>query len=94
MKRSLLTVTAISLLGSVQVSMSAEPRAARQVSADQAMACIRLALTATPGQLRELEIKVENQRTICEVEVIGAGGKKFEVYVDVLAGKVTRVMDD
>ena len=58
------------------------------------MACIKLAVAATPGQVRELEIKVDNQRTICEVEIIGAGGKKYEVYVDVLAGKVTRVMDD
>ena len=75
------------------LGISAEPKAAKQVTADQAIACIKLAVAAKAGNVREMEVKADSNRTVCEVEIVATDGKKHEVYVDVAAAKVLRVED-
>lgn len=77
--------------GSVNAAQS--KRAEELVSAEQAIACIKAAVAERQGRVKELEIDVERGRTICEVEVIDANGRKFEVHVDVAANKVVKVDD-
>jgi uncharacterized membrane protein YkoI len=91
--KSLITAASLSLIAIAQSGMAAEPRAAKQVSAEQAMSCIKQAVAAKAGQIKELEVKVESNRTVCEVEIIAADGKKHEVYIDVAANKVLRIED-
>lgn len=93
MKKNLTIATAIALGAVSFASLSAEPRAPKHVSADQAIACIKAALAAKPGNITELEVKTERNKTVCEVELIASDGKKFEVYVDVASGKVMRIED-
>ena len=83
----------VSAIGASANLNAAEPRAPKHVTADQAMMCIKAAIGARAGSIRELEVKVESNRTVCEVEVIAADGKKHEVYIDVGANKVLRVED-
>ena len=68
-------------------------RAPKHLSAEQAIACIKLAVATRAGNVTELEAKVDNNKTLCEVEITDAKGKKYEVYVDVAANKVIRVED-
>ena len=94
MKRSVLIASGIIVSALAVPTFSAEPRAPRHVSADQAIACIKSALSAKPGNIREMEAKRDGNKTVCEVEVIASDGKKFEVSVDVATGKVLRVAED
>ena len=86
-------IVAIVAAGSTAAWAADKSRAPKELTGEQAIACIKHALSAKAGSLRELEVKIENSRTVCEVEVIDASGKKFEVYVDVAANKVLRVDD-
>lgn len=86
------TLLAIGLLAAGQAAVSADAaRAARYLTAEQAGACIKHALAAKPGHVLELEAKVDNNRTMCEVEIVGTDGKKYEVIVDVAGDKVAKV---
>ncbi|MGI5415324.1 PepSY domain-containing protein [Actinomadura luteofluorescens] len=45
------------------------------------------ALKAVPGEVHEIELDDDNGRTVWEVDVAGADGKKHEVIVDAATGK-------
>lgn len=92
MNRYTTYAVAVSLLLASHVGLSADSaRPQKHITSEQAIACIKLAVAAKAGSVTELDVKIENNRTICEVEVIDAKGKKYEVYVDVAANKVARV---
>lgn len=94
MRTSTLGSMALYFLLATPLAWSADTaKAPKHLTTDQAVSCIKLAVAARAGNVRELEVDVENNRTICEVEVIDSKGKKFEVYVDVAANKVLRVED-
>jgi uncharacterized membrane protein YkoI len=92
-------VSHISIVAAVLLSSAASLHAAdkqrppKHLTLDQAVTCMKHALGAKAGNIRELEAKVDNNRTLCEVEIVDANGRTFEVYVDVAAGKVLRVED-
>src|SRR5688572_17292706 len=68
-------------------------RAQKHLTADQATACIKHAASARAGNITKLEVKVDDNRTICEVHLEDAKGKNFEAQIDVAANKVLRVKD-
>jgi uncharacterized membrane protein YkoI len=86
-------IAAFLLAGSHTVLAAEKERAPRQVTADQAIACIKHAVAARAGHVTDVDIKVNDNRTICEVSLVDAKGKKFEAHVDVAANKVVRVKD-
>lgn len=92
-----LTLTALiagSLILSLPVASAAEKdRAQKHLTAAQATACIKHATSARTGNITKLEVKVDDNRTICEVHLEDAKGKNFEAHVDVAANKVLRVKD-
>lgn len=92
-RRTFYSIVAVLGLASAAAIPGEATRPQRQLSADQAIECIRLAVAARPGNVRELEVKVDGKRTLCEVEVIDANGKKLDVYVDIAAKTVVRVDD-
>jgi hypothetical protein len=65
----------------------------RHLTTDQAIACIKQASSARPGNITKLEVDVDDGKTICEVHFEDAKGKNFEAHVDVAANKVLRVKD-
>ena len=91
MTRTVLYIFALVMTAAAFPALSAEPRAPKHLTAEQAVACIKSAVAAKAGNVRELEAKVESNKTVCEVEIIASDGKKFEIYVDVASGKVLRV---
>lgn len=81
------------MVSAVASVYAADGRAPKHLTADQAMMCIKTAVGAKAGNIRELEVKIEGNRTVCEVEMIASDGKKHEVYIDVGANKVLRIED-
>jgi len=59
--------------------------------ADQMIASIRTAVAAKPGNVLGVEAETENGKTHCDVEVLAADGKTYEVEVDVASNKVVGV---
>ena len=92
-----LTITGIFagfLLATSLFSVAADkPRAPRHLTADQASACIKQAVSTRAGNVTKLEVKVDDNRTICEVHLEDAKGKNFEAHVDVAANKILRIKD-
>jgi hypothetical protein len=81
------------LAASPFVSGADKDRAQKHLSAAQATACIKHASSARAGNITKLEVKVDDNRTICEVHLEDAKGKNFEAHVDVAANKVLRIKD-
>ena len=69
-------------------------RPPKDITADEAVACIRTAAAAKAGRVRELDVKIENGAKICQVEIAADDRRKYEVHVDVVTNKVLRVEDD
>ena len=74
-------------------SAADKERAPKQLTAAQATACIKHATSASAGNITKLEVKVDDNRTICELHLEDAKGKNFEAHVDVAANKVLRIKD-
>jgi uncharacterized membrane protein YkoI len=59
-----------------------------KVTIDQA---IKAALDKTPGTAVEAELERKHDKTVWEVEVVGADGKTSEVHIDAATGAVIDV---
>jgi hypothetical protein len=82
------------LLSLTSLSGAADrPRALKHLTADEVSACVKQAVSARAGNIKKVEVKVDNNRTICEVHLEDAKGKDFETHVDVAAKTVLRVKD-
>ena len=68
-------------------------RAQKHMTADQVSACVKQAVGARAGNITKLEVKVDDNRTICEVHLEDAKGNNFEAHIDVAANKLLRVKD-
>jgi hypothetical protein len=91
-------VTAVLITGSLVAALpfasaADKARAQKHLTAAQATDCIKHATSARAGNVTKLEVKVDDNRTICEVHLEDAKGKNFEAHVDVAANKVLRVKD-
>jgi cation transport regulator ChaC len=86
-------VSGVVLAASSFVSAADKDRATRHLTAAQATSCIKTASGARAGNITKLEVKVDDNRTICEVHFEDAKGKNFEAHVDVAGNKVLRVKD-
>ena len=52
------------------------------------------ALKAKPGKVVETEVETEGGKTHCDVVILAADGKKYEVEVDVATNKVVAIEED
>ena len=52
------------------------------------------ALKAKPGKVVETEVETEDGKTHCDVKILAADGKTYEVEVDVATNKVTAIEED
>ena len=90
---SIMLVGGALLAATSVVSAADKDRATRHLTAAQATSCIKTASGARAGNITKLEVKVDDNRTICEVHFEDAKGKNFEAHVDVAGNKVLRVKD-
>lgn len=61
------------------------------LSVEEFIASIRTAVAAKPGRVQSVEAESEDGKTLCDVTVLAADGKTYEVAVDVASNKVTEV---
>ncbi len=82
-------------LGVVAYGIEAEGQDAKKakpaITADQMIASVRTAIAAKPGNLLGVEVEKEVGKTICEVEILTADGKIYEVEVDIASNAVVEV---
>lgn len=82
-------------LGVVAYGIEAEGQDAKKakpaITADEMIASVRTAIAAKPGNLLGVEVEKEVGKTICEVEILTADGKIYEVEVDIASNAVVEV---
>ena len=60
------------------------------LAADHVIACIRTAVAAQAGLVKEVEAEYEGQQWLCEVKLIDETGKRHTLHVDVATNQVVK----
>jgi hypothetical protein len=60
------------------------------LAADHVIACIRTAVAAQPGLVREVEVEYEGTQWLCEVKLVDEMGKRHKLHVDVATNQVVK----
>jgi hypothetical protein len=64
------------------------------LAADHVVACIRTAVAAQAGLIKEAEVKYKRGQWLCEVEIVDDTGQKHELQVDVATNAVVKAERD
>lgn len=67
---------------------STPPREA--LTAEEAIACIRTAVAAQAGFVREVEGDDEGGKRVCEVKLVDEAGKRHKLHIDVQTNQVIK----
>ena len=67
--------------GHALAASARQPRSA--LTADEAIACIRTAVTAQAGLVKEVEGDDEKGKHLCEVKIVDETGKRHKLSIDV-----------
>ena len=60
------------------------------LTADEAIACIRTAVAAQAGLVKEVEGDDEKGKRLCEVKIVDETGKRHKLHVDVQTNQVVK----
>jgi hypothetical protein len=88
----LLAGLALTLLltgGGHAVAASSE-QSTSALTADEAIACIRTAVAAQAGRVREVEGDEDGGKRLCEVKIVDETGKRHKVHVDLQTNQVVK----
>ena len=88
-----LCVTLLLTLGGMVVATHAA-QATSALAADHVIACIRTAVAAQAGLVKEVEVKHKRGQWLCEVEIVDDTGQKYELRVDVSTNQVVKAERD
>jgi hypothetical protein len=61
------------------------------LTADEAIACIRTAVAAQAGLVKEVEGDDKKGQRLCEVKIVDETGKRHKLHVDVQTNQVVKV---
>ena len=75
--------------GSTMVVVHADQNA-QALAADHVITCIRTAVAAQPGLVKEVEAEYERGRWLCEVKLVDDAGKRHKLHVDVATNQVVK----
>jgi hypothetical protein len=64
------------------------------LAADHVVACIRTAVAAQAGLVKEVEVKYKRGQWLCEVEIVDDTGQKHDLRVDVTTNTVVKAERD
>jgi hypothetical protein len=64
------------------------------LAADHVIACIRTAVAAQAGLVKEAEVKYKRGQWLCEVEIVDDTGQKHELQVDATTNTVVKAERD
>ena len=60
------------------------------LTAAEATACIQTAILAQPGMITEMEAEKKGTQRLCEIKLVAADGKKYELSIDVTTNQVLK----
>jgi uncharacterized membrane protein YkoI len=60
------------------------------LAADHMIACIRTAVAAQPGLVKDVETEYERGQWLCEVKLVDDAGKRHTLHVDVATNQVVK----
>jgi hypothetical protein len=64
------------------------------LAADHVIACIRTAVAAQAGLVKEVDVKYKRGQWLCEVDIVDDAGQRYELSVDVTTNQVVRAERD
>jgi len=76
------------------VSVTHAGKTPQALAADHVVACIRTAVAAQAGLVKEVEAKYKRGQWLCEVEIVDDTGQKHELQVDVTTNTVVKAERD
>jgi len=62
----------------------------KALAADHVIACIRTAVAAQAGLVKEVEVEYEGAQWLCEVKLVDETGKRHTLHVDVATNQVVK----
>jgi hypothetical protein len=65
-------------------------KATRGLAADHVIACIKTAVAAQAGLVKEVEVEYEGAQWLCEVKLVDETGKRHKLHVDVATNRVVK----
>jgi hypothetical protein len=60
------------------------------LAADHVIACIKTAVAAQAGMVKEVEVEYEGTQWLCEVKLVDEAGKRHKLHVDVATNQVVK----
>jgi hypothetical protein len=60
------------------------------LAADHVIACIKAAVAAQAGLVKEVEVEYERGQWLCEVKLVDEAGKRHTLHVDVTTNQVVK----
>jgi hypothetical protein len=60
------------------------------LAADHVINCIKAAVAAQAGLVKEVEVEYERDQWLCEVKLVDEAGKRHELHVDVATNRVVK----
>jgi acyl-coenzyme A thioesterase PaaI-like protein len=88
MRAGLLATLLLTAVGVMVVAHAGKTTPA--LSADHVIACIRTAVTAQAGLVKEVEVEYEGQQWLCEVKLVDEAGKRYKLHVDVATNRMVK----
>ena len=65
-------------------------KTAPALAADHVIACIKTAVAAQAGLVKEVEVEYERDQWLCEVKLVDEAGKRHKLHVDVATNRVVK----
>jgi uncharacterized membrane protein YkoI len=60
------------------------------LAADQVIACVKTAVAAQAGLVKDVEVEYERGQWLCEVKLVDEAGKRHTLHVDVATNQVVK----
>ena len=60
------------------------------LAADHVIACVKTAVAAQAGLVKEVEVEYEGTQWLCEVKLVDGAGKRHKLHVDVATNQVVK----
>jgi hypothetical protein len=80
-----LVLTAGGLAGVAQAD-----RTTSGIAADHVVACLKTAVAAQPGLVKEVEVEYKGTQWLCEVKLVDEAGKRHKLHIDVATNQVVK----
>jgi hypothetical protein len=72
------------------VAAARADRTTSGLAAEHVIACIKTAVAAQPGMVKDVEVEYERGQWLCEVKLVDDAGKRHTLHVDVATNQVVK----